>query len=77
MAASAVGAFAETFEWALEGAAAPVRLEIRGQLVPPAIQVCPHRCGVCTHDVACGPETCIQKCEMRSRSLCVIHSWAC
>ena len=48
MAPSAVGAFAETFEWALEGAAAPVRLEIRGRVVPPSLQARSHKQEMCT-----------------------------
>jgi len=42
MVGDALGDFSQTFQWAVEGAAAPVRLEVRGRVVPPAVKVrCP------------------------------------
>ncbi len=63
MTSSAVGAFAETFEWTLEGAAAPVRLEIRGRVVPPALQVRPDRQELCTHVAAWSDVRWLEMCK--------------
>jgi hypothetical protein len=39
MVGGTLGDFSQAFQWLVEGVAAPVRLELRGRVVPPAVKV--------------------------------------